>query len=1046
MALNPYVGWGVSTLLLWFLNKGSNSSSETDYEPEELSITETKTGTPIPVVMGRTLIKSPLVIYYGDFRADPYTETYAAHANFSAWPIILTMLLEWATAPKTGKSVDSIEGHKEDKHTHSGLYVTGQATLHGQNEKSGEHAHIIKEEKGPNYLMALAQWLLMWLINGRNLKTTMQKGFKYHLGYQMLAAWSGPGMRLRAVYLGQNKVWEGDVSRESIGDGPLVIPINNDELFGGPDESGGFVGEMHIYLGGDTQQADPWMVGQMKADSIQEELRGLTPAYRPFVSVVVPTAYVGKQATIPETWLELQMCPNSLTLGQIGEDANPAELLYEMHINKEWGLCENPELLDVDSLMAVGKKLKEENLGTTIKLEQNKSAAREIYNSICEHVNMVRYVDPRTGKLTFKLIRDDYDAASVPVLNEKNCTKVTLTRLDWRETVGEISVVYTDRQAQYEQSSVLFNDPANVEINDGAKTTKTYDYPYFTLAENALWAAKRESLQQGYPLASVSIEGNRQLSNIRIGEVICLNWPPYGIKNMLLRVTDVDIGDFVDGVVTIEALEDVFGLAKTEFGYSGSGDWTKEPVSPTGVQIYRFMELSWELMQALDSYVFAMAARPDEKTQKWTVWRQREGANWESTNSMTNWTAAGRLVYDYVEDTDAEDVVGFEIASLGGLDKLRGSVLAGGSPDIVSARRGAKVLVVGDELMAWSSLVELPNGHWWVQGILRGVHDTVPAAHTAGDTVFFLDSGTYANVTTGGPVITAGNTTTEAYNITTATVDKEEEMDYTKARTLTTVRRPERPNPPGRIRMSDGRAEDDGRISVVVGDLVMSWTTRNKRFSYGCVSQEDIIEYFTGVPFEQPDGSDFLIKVFVAGNLVASHATEQSPWTYTWAQRCLDSQNLTDTTRLEIYTRANGLESYQPQHRTFSWAIPAIVDGVETDEAALATLAAWGAADRIVVPAGPLATEQQYFYADRPVFVLGAAVASQVPGAIARQDGSWLYPDGRLLIVSGQTDVEVVAMDTGYTLASAYVPEASGGKIFYRWDGTKFVQTEIGGA
>ncbi len=30
------------------------------------------------------------------------------------------------------------------------------------------------------------------------------------------------------------------------------------------------------------------------------------------------------------------MCPNRLGLGQIGEDGNPAELIYEMHVNKEW--------------------------------------------------------------------------------------------------------------------------------------------------------------------------------------------------------------------------------------------------------------------------------------------------------------------------------------------------------------------------------------------------------------------------------------------------------------------------------------------------------------------------------------------------------------------------------------------------------------------------------------------------------------------------------------------------------------------------------------
>ncbi len=49
------------------------------------------------------------------------------------------------------------------------------------------------------------------------------------------------------------------------------------------------------------------------------------------------------------------------------------------------------------------------------------------------------------------------------------------------ETVGEISVVYTDRQAQYEQAVCCSMIRPMWKINDGAKTTKTYDYPYFTL-------------------------------------------------------------------------------------------------------------------------------------------------------------------------------------------------------------------------------------------------------------------------------------------------------------------------------------------------------------------------------------------------------------------------------------------------------------------------------------------------------------------------------------------------------------------------------------
>ena len=72
MGLNAFTGWGLSTLALYFLNKSSNSSSETEMDPSDLNVgsNETKIGSPIPVVIGRCLVKSPIVSYFGDFRAD----------------------------------------------------------------------------------------------------------------------------------------------------------------------------------------------------------------------------------------------------------------------------------------------------------------------------------------------------------------------------------------------------------------------------------------------------------------------------------------------------------------------------------------------------------------------------------------------------------------------------------------------------------------------------------------------------------------------------------------------------------------------------------------------------------------------------------------------------------------------------------------------------------------------------------------------------------------------------------------------------------------
>ena len=777
MGLNKYIGWGVSTFLLTLLNKGSNSSDESDPTALNVTSSQTKIGSPMPAVLGRCLVKAPIVSYFGDFSSRPYTETYAAHANFSAWPMVFTLIAQYIASPATTKGKGGGE-------------VAG-------GEGGYAHVEILGKDMAVGPLInSLFMWLLNWLINGRHLKTTIQKGFKYYLGYQFLVAWSGKNMRIRSIYMNEEKVWEGDESRNNHQTTPFVLSVDKENLFGGCDENGGFIGDIRVYLGGKQQVVDPWMRQQMSKESVQENLRGLTPAYRPFVSIVVPTAYVGKQSTIPTTWIELQNCPDTLGLGQVGEDANPSELLYEIHTNDDWGLAESSELINVDSLLAIGKTLAAEGVGMSIQLNSI-TKAQTLSDNICEHINAVKFLDPVTGKLTFRLIRDDYNVDECLHLDVSNCSKVELTRLDWSQTVSKISVAYTDRKNKYEESTIPAVDPANIEINSGTQTTKSYSYTYFTTAENALWAAKRELNSQGYPLATISIEGNRQLSKIRIGDVVVLNWSPLAVKNMILRVTDVDLGEFEAGLVKLETMEDVFGLAKTEFGFSGSTEWQKEDLYPTGVQTFRFMEMPYEICQTEDTYVSAFAAKPDNKTQTWTVWRQPAGEALGSTNSLSKWSAAGRLVYDLAEFSDAEDVVGFEIADLGGIDKLESSNLV----DIAIARKGSRILLIDEEVIAYSTLLQLPNGHWYVKGVLRGVFDTVPAKHSAESNVFFVRSGEYANVTTGGPVCSAGNATKEEYTITTSTVDHNEDIDYTKIKELQTVRRSERPNVPGRIRM-----------------------------------------------------------------------------------------------------------------------------------------------------------------------------------------------------------------------------------------------------
>ena len=1030
--LNHYIGWGVSTLLLHFLNKGSNSNDEVKQTADTLNVSqnETKIGSPIPVVLGRALIKSPIVSYFGDFDYRAYTEEYAAHANFDAWPLVLMLIAQYIAMLFTGHE----EG--EGEQVGSAPVEGGQG---GQvSTVSVKHTGRTKDDFIGPLLNTLFIWLLNWLINGRNLKTTVQKGFKYYLGYQFLVAWSGEKMRIKRVYMKENNVWSGDVSRAGQGGAMYNISVNDENLFGGVDEGGGFEGNLHVYLGGDSQGVDSWMVQQMNASSVQSDLRGLTPAYRPFVSIVVPKAYIGKQSTIPETWVELQNCPNNLGLGQIGEDANPAEIIYEILTNNDWGLAEKAGNIDQDALIAMGQTLKNEGVGLSVRLD-NTQKAQDLIDNICAHINAVRFADPHTGKTVFKLIRDDYDVGTALVLDESNCSHVEFTRLDWTQIISKISVAFTSADNKYEEMTVPTQDPAAIEINNGIQTVKSYEYTYFTTGANALWAAKRELNTQAYPLAAVSITANRVAYDLRIGDVLVLNWKPYGIKNMVVRVTDVDISDFVNGSIKIEGMEDIWGLTKTEFSYSDSTEWKPDEKFPDGVQDFKYMELPYEIINDSATYVAAFAAQPSDDTTAWTIWRQPAAGLFEAKSTLSKWTPTGRVVYGIDEFSDVEDLVGFEFINVCGVEDIPQP----SATDIKNARRGSRIMVIDNEIIAYSNLIQLPNGHWQAKGILRGAFDTVPASHNSLATVFFITSGTYQLVTGSGAVI-SGATTTESYNIVTSSVNHTEDFDYTKIQQLTTTQRSALPSVPGRIRLTAHNVTDAYTANKIVGDLSIAFVPRNNRQSYGAVSQDDEKEYWTNQDFVEASGTDYLVKIS-AGTDSANFVFTESPAVITWEDYCSAVSDLTASVTFELYARNGDLLSYQPQARNFAWKTPTLVDIVPDAATAEEKLAAWGGTDRIIIPAGTLNDEQTILYENLPIFLIG----NISPGSgVYGYDGQQYAATNNILRVKADGTLEVdtsgsyamYEMKSGYAFNSYFVPTASGGTILYEWNGTRIVE------
>ena len=1088
--LSPWIGWGISTLLLLFLNRGNSSSSYEDtQQPSKFTETNgSQIGNPIPVALGRVLIKNPLVAYYGDFRADIYTEEYGMHSDLDAagiiWSIILGILA----------TVIMVANHPVITNTGGGTATDAENGF-----KNGIIVNMV--------LNALAT-LLLWLFNNHAGRTTIQKGFKYYLGWQHIICWTGSNIGIKRIWMNvydpdieestEQGVWGDDGAAYLWGDGPLLpdsimLPppgnrdgicayIDDDEMFGGVDEGGGFVGSIRIYFGHGNQPKDPWMVRQMTiSDGIPQELRGLTPQYPMYLTAVISSkdyqsgAYIGKQATVPEMWFEVHNYPQLLGrnhmktpeqwssgklynwgdlihyLGKIyrcilkhvasnmfvddtekwkyiqdggiepiipfkqiiGEDANPAEVIYEILTNKIWGCGYNVEenTVDIDSLFLMAYCCEDEELGISC-LITDLSTANEYVSKILDHINAIKFDDPVTGKLTFKMIRDDFVVEDLKTFDPSNCTNMEFSRLDWSETTSSISVNFTLAEDKYENAQLNVTDLANIRIKQNY-TEKNIDGTYFTEPSNARKMAYTQLLSAAYPLSAVSFESTRYGYDVTIGEPIIVSWAPYGINKQVFRVTDVDYATLTSGAITITAVEDVFAFDKSDYTYGDIPVWTNPEYDPDEIEFYEYFEMPYEMSMSLNTYLRAYAIRPSEPTIYWAVWRFENPDYEQKTESMV-WALAGRMTQGYSESYE-KDSSGFEFAVLGYDTRLMLEDkidTINSNPYAYNANSGLNLLVCDGEIMSYDKLSLLPNGRFFVSGIIRGLYDTVPKEHTIESVVYFLDN--YQNVSNTF-VALQGYYSDESLEITTRGQTSAQSFDINKVDNFRTSRRSECPSIMANLKFGADRGtltqyeHNYPAGTKFCHNIEFSFFGRNKFNNLNIMTQVDntveVASNLKNVVRLECAGEEveFMFDAYDSQNNRTLESMEIS-----WAEFCKRMTNLNGasygiekiaklnycTMEVQTYDPTTGLYSFDKYSKDVLWACPSLVGIVTQDSDAQAYADSITMETTVVIPASSVCPQLTYNFEDCCLIFVGE------PEPAGYQGEAWLGQDGNRYVLS----------------------------------------------
>lgn len=414
---------------------------------------------------------------------------------------------------------------------------------------------------------------------------------------------SGPVDLIRRILVKEKVAWSGSETAQT------GIVINNRGLFGGSKKEGG-VGGTAYYLPGFSDQVLPEALAQRLGLAAND-----CPAYRGLTTlwfVGNPGFYWGSNTPyLPGVWAEVQRRPRGLAqaLAMLGDEANPAHIIYEVMTNADWGMGAPPSAMDIPSFEAAAQTLVDEGFGLSLIWTQQTEVERFVSNVI-DHIQAALYVDPQTGLFTLKLIRDDYDPDALEIITPDDATMTSFQRKFWGETVNEVVVSWTNPENE-QTETVTLQDLANIAMQGGV-VSSTSDYEGVRNADLAMQLTARDLRSGAAPLAALEMQVDRKFSHLRPGGVVKVTWPEYGINELICRIGPCDYGKPGSSAIKLSLTEDIFADTYTAFTTPPSTRWEDTSEDPRPLDYHQVLTATWyQLVNTLDQATIVAAEYPE---------------------------------------------------------------------------------------------------------------------------------------------------------------------------------------------------------------------------------------------------------------------------------------------------------------------------------------------------------------------------------------------------------------------------------------------------
>lgn len=295
------------------------------------------------------------------------------------------------------------------------------------------------------------------------------------------------------------------------------------------------------------------------------------PAYRSVFYVATDSFKLGTSNTTPNLRIEVLCTPKCfaqdypayfedetqpLTVADENGDVYPPLIVYEYLRNSTWGGA-GLAVSDIDheSFATATHQCIQEGIAITALQDSADITIRDAISQILQYCDGAIYLND-AGKVAIKLVRAAENTSVYPLITEAELAdEPDITWDGEREAWGRTEIIFNSRDDSYESTAEVFESPRYSGAVLREMATERLSIPFCKKRLLAAKLARRFGNSGAEPSCEVTLSVLPG-GNYKIGDLVRLSYPAFGVDELLLRVNKITVGGPREPLLRITAVSE----------------------------------------------------------------------------------------------------------------------------------------------------------------------------------------------------------------------------------------------------------------------------------------------------------------------------------------------------------------------------------------------------------------------------------------------------------------------------------------------------------